>query len=59
MHRTRKFCTIGLLAVCAVLIGFNAMGHPLVDPMAIAGLVLALAVPQPDAVNHVAARFDP
>ena len=40
MHSTRKLFTLGLLAVCAVLIGFNAMGHPLLDPATIAGLGL-------------------
>jgi HK97 family phage major capsid protein len=38
MHSVRKFCTFGLLAVCAVLIASSAMGYPLVDPMAIAGI---------------------
>ena len=38
MHSVRKFGTIGLLAVCAVLIASNAMGYTLVDPLTIAGL---------------------
>lgn len=40
MKTTRKHLTWGLMAACAVLIASSAMGHPLVDPLTLAGLGL-------------------